>query len=193
MPDERKNNGRGLGEGPAWSGRSWRGDPFSAFALQLALQARRESQRWDEGCHIFAGYSYWTLGDFAVNPEHPPLVKLLASFPLLGLSLHAPADQNRGFKVETNLNGEEFVYKNDTDRILFRTRMAAAVLSPLLALLVFGMARETLGTGAAFLALALSAFDRHDACVPGRCALGSKSTRRGAARVSRRDHYGVNG
>ena len=48
------------------------------------MQARRESQTWDEGCHILAGYSYWTRGDFGVNREHPPLVKLLASFPLLG-------------------------------------------------------------------------------------------------------------
>jgi len=66
--------------------------------LQPALQARRESQTWDGGCHILAGYSYWTRGDFGVNPEHPPLVKLLASFPLLGFSLHTPADQNHGLK-----------------------------------------------------------------------------------------------
>jgi hypothetical protein len=58
--------------------------PCSAFALPLALQARRESQTWDEGCHILAGYSYWTRGDFGVNLEHPPVVRLLASFPLLG-------------------------------------------------------------------------------------------------------------
>jgi hypothetical protein len=31
---------------------------LAAFALPLALPARRESQAWDEGCHIFAGYSY---------------------------------------------------------------------------------------------------------------------------------------
>jgi hypothetical protein len=73
--------------------------------------------------------------------------------------LHLPADQNRGFKVETNLNGEEFVFKNEADRILFRTRMAAALLSLLLAPLVFAMAREMFGTAAAFLALALLAFD----------------------------------
>jgi hypothetical protein len=58
--------------------------PCSAFALPRALQARRESQTWDEGCHILAGYSYWTRGDFGVNLEHPPVVRLLASFPLLG-------------------------------------------------------------------------------------------------------------
>ena len=73
---------------------------LAAFALPLALQSRRESQTWDEGRHAFAGYSYWTRGDFGVNPEHPPLVKLLGSFPLPGLSLRVPADQNRGFKAK---------------------------------------------------------------------------------------------
>ena len=85
--------------------RGWRGWVAVGVVMLLAafaLQARRESQTLDEGCHIFAGYSYWTRADFGVNPEHPPLVKLLASFPLPGLSLHVPADQNRGFKVETN-------------------------------------------------------------------------------------------
>ena len=33
----------------------------------------------------------------------------------LGKGLHLPADQNRGFQVETNLNGEEFVFKNDAE------------------------------------------------------------------------------
>ena len=79
----------------------------------------------------------------------------------LGEGLHLPADQNRGFQVETNLNGEEFVFKNGADRILFRTRMAAALLSLLLAPLVFAMAREMFGTAAAFLALALLACDPH--------------------------------
>ncbi len=43
--------------------------------LELALSIRRETQTWDEASHIFAGYGYWTRGDFGMNPEHPPLVK----------------------------------------------------------------------------------------------------------------------
>ena len=46
--------------------------------LELTLSIRRETQTWDEACHIFAGYSYWTRGDFGMNPERPPLVKLLS-------------------------------------------------------------------------------------------------------------------
>jgi tetratricopeptide (TPR) repeat protein len=49
------------------------------LGIQLALSVRQESQTWDEGDHIFAGYMSWTRADFGLNPEHPPLLKLLAS------------------------------------------------------------------------------------------------------------------
>jgi hypothetical protein len=38
---------------------------------------------FDEPAHLAAGYAYWTAGAFKLNPEHPPLLKLLWSFPLL--------------------------------------------------------------------------------------------------------------
>jgi hypothetical protein len=33
---------------------------------------------------MYAGYRMWTAADFGLNPEHPPLVKLLAALPVLG-------------------------------------------------------------------------------------------------------------
>jgi len=115
--------------------------------LQLALSVRQESQTWDEGNHIFAGYRSWTNADFGLNPEHPPLVKLLATVPLLPLPLQTPKLQDRDFKLEAFLDGKEFLYQNDADMILFRTRMAAAVLTLLLALLVFLATKEMFGMG----------------------------------------------
>ncbi|HVF41842.1 MAG TPA: hypothetical protein VM936_02455, partial [Pyrinomonadaceae bacterium] len=41
------------------------------LCVQLALSVRQESQTWDEGDHIFAGYESWTRADFGLNPEHP--------------------------------------------------------------------------------------------------------------------------
>jgi hypothetical protein len=38
---------------------------------------------FDEPAHLAAGYGYWTAGEFRLNPEHPPLLKLLWSLPLL--------------------------------------------------------------------------------------------------------------
>ena len=39
----------------------------------------------DEVTHLPSGYSYWVTRDFRMNPEHPPLMKLLAALPLLAL------------------------------------------------------------------------------------------------------------
>ncbi len=45
--------------------------------MQLHL-GRADSQTTDEGVHLSAGYSYWEWRRVLLNPEHPPLVKLLA-------------------------------------------------------------------------------------------------------------------
>jgi hypothetical protein len=129
------------------------------LSLQLALSARRESQTWDEACHIFAGYRYWTHADFGDNPEHPPLVKLLATLPLRRLPLKVPEHPGVFSKEEDFLTATQFVYSNDAEMILFRTRMAAAMLTLLLGALVFAVAREMFGNVAAFVALTLLVFE----------------------------------
>jgi hypothetical protein len=60
-----------------------------AAGLLLALMAvlaggaaLRESVTVDEVAHIGAGVSYWQRLDLRMNPEHPPLAKLLAGLPL---------------------------------------------------------------------------------------------------------------
>jgi dolichyl-phosphate-mannose--protein O-mannosyl transferase len=101
----------------------------------------------------------WTHADYGLNPEHPPLVKLLTTVPLLRLNLTSPVLEERFFKEDAFLRGKEFLYQNDPDKILARTRTVAAVLSLLTALVVFFGTREMFGTGAAFIALILLTFD----------------------------------
>lgn len=129
------------------------------LSLQLFFSVRRESQTWDEANHIFAGYRSWTHSDFGLNPEHPPLLKLFATVPLLSSELKSPELENRFFKEDAFLRGKEFLYRNDADKILARTRTAATVLTLLAALVVFFATREMFGTGAAFVALVLLTFD----------------------------------
>ena len=132
---------------------------LAILVTQMALAIRQESLTWDEDDHIFAGYMSWKTGDFGLNPEHPPLVKLLATIPILNMPLHVPTLQGRNFKIEAFLDGKDFLSKNDGDTMLFRVRMAAALLTVLMALLVFFAANEMFGGLAGFLALALFAFD----------------------------------
>ena len=129
------------------------------ISLQLFFSVRRESQTWDEANHIFTGYRTWTDGDYGLNPEHPPLVKLLATSPLLWSQLKNPPLEERYFKEDAFLRGKEFLYQNNPDKILARTRTAAAILTLLTALTLFFGTKEMFGTGAAFIALTLLAFD----------------------------------
>jgi len=75
------------------------------LGLQLVLSVRHESQTWDEANHIFAGYRSWTNADFGLNPEHPPMLKLLATVPLFLSPLKTPKLEGRFFKEEAFLGG----------------------------------------------------------------------------------------
>lgn len=129
------------------------------LSAQLYFSVRRESQTWDEANHIFTGYRSWTHADFGLNPEHPPLLKLLATTPLLWSQPQSPALEERYFKEDAFLRGKEFLYQNDPDKILARTRTVAASLTLLAALVVFFGTREMFGRNAALIALALLTFD----------------------------------
>ncbi len=126
---------------------------------QLLYSVRRESLTWDEGDHIFAGYMSLKHHDFGLNPEHPPLVKMVAALPLQNMSLREPQLQNRYFKNEAYLSGSDFIFQNDFETIIFRARMAASIFALIVALLAFLTAREMFGTGAGFLALLLIVFE----------------------------------
>ncbi len=132
---------------------------LAVMATELALSARRQSQTFDEGVHIIAGYRYWKDFDFGANPEHPPLVKLVAALPLLRMPLRPPSIPDADFKMVGYKTGHDFLYSNDANTILWRTRMAAAVFTIGLALTVFLVANSMWGEGPAFLALALLVFE----------------------------------
>src|SRR5260370_24774448 len=126
---------------------------------QLLYSVRQESLTWDEGDHIFAGYMSLKHHDFGLNPEHPPLVKMIAAVPLLGMNLHEPQLRNRYFKTEAYLGGRDLIFQNDHEMVIFRARMAASIFALLVALLAVLTAQEMFGTGAGFIALVLIVFE----------------------------------
>ncbi len=129
--------------------------------LIITFVIHRESLTFDEGNHSFAGYMMWHTGDYGLNPEHPPLAKLVATLPLLGRSLWVPPLQGRNFKIESYLDGGEWLARNDGDRnqIVFQMRLAASIFALALSLVVFFATRECFGDWAGLAALALVVFD----------------------------------
>src|ERR1044071_665099 len=97
--------------------------------FQLLYSVRQESLTWDEGDHIFAGYMSLKHHDFGLNPEHPPLVKMVAAVPLQSMNLREPQLQNRYFKTEAYMGGRALIFQNDFNTIIFRARMFASIFA----------------------------------------------------------------
>jgi Dolichyl-phosphate-mannose-protein mannosyltransferase len=137
------------------------------LSAQILHAIHGQSLTWDEDDHIFAGYETWKTHDFGLNPEHPPMVKLLATLPLLPLHLSVPPLQNRFFKAEAYLDGQQFLFHNgpadgghySAETLVFRARLPTLLFTLAAALLVFFAAREMFNLRAGLIALTLFCFD----------------------------------
>ena len=137
------------------------------LSAQIIHAIHGQSLTWDEDDHIFAGYESWKTHDFGLNPEHPPMVKQLATLPLLPLHLKVPPLQNRFFKSEAYLDGHDLLFHNgpadgnhySAETLVFRARLPTLFFAIAAALLVFFATREMFNVRAALIALTLFCFD----------------------------------
>ncbi|MFH1236434.1 MAG: glycosyltransferase family 39 protein [Parcubacteria group bacterium] len=129
-------------------------------ALQV-VSMLQETQTTDEGVHLAAGYSYLVTGDFRLNEEHPPLIKMLAGVGVLltrpNISFDAPAWQ----QADSWEFPRQLLYYsgNDADRILLFARIPMMLVSMGLGLLIYFVGRRIGGELAGFIALGWYAFD----------------------------------
>ncbi len=120
----------------------------AAFILML-WASFGDSAIMDELAHIPAGYGYINNLDYRLNPEHPPLVKALAGFPLAFLDLYFPTD-NPAWTKDVNGQwdmGKDFLYGsgNDADYIVRSARILPIILALFLIILIYAWASELLG------------------------------------------------
>lgn len=115
----------------------------------------------DELAHIPAGYSYWETGDFRLNPEHPPLVKLLAGIPLLALQPTLPLEHQSWNASAQWEFGKKFLFESgqDADRILFFSRIPMVLVGLLGGIFVYLWAKELYGKKAGLFAMFLFVFE----------------------------------
>src|SRR3989344_8951740 len=124
------------------------------------FSAQNFSPATDEIIHLPGGYSYWKTGEIVLNPEHPPLVKLMAAFPLLFMDLKFDSnDPNLAgpFKKQWTF-GNKFLFSNDVDRLLLWGRLPIMLLSVLLGFYIYRWGSEIFSRKAGLLALFLYAF-----------------------------------
>lgn len=135
------------------------------FTLTVSLlNADQDSLTYDEDAHIPAGYSYLKERDMRLNPEHPPLLKNLAAFPLVFLDLNfdtaQPFWEQNANDAQWNA-GKYFLFGagNDPDLIIFLSRLSFILIYLFLALFIFKWARELSGTVGGLIAFLLFALD----------------------------------
>ncbi len=131
-----------------------------AIHLTLVIHgATRHSAVFDEVVYPTSGYAYLTTGDYRMNVEHPPFLKIWSALPWLGTGLDARATPG-WLEGDEWRYGQSMIYSGGRHfALLMRARIMIAALSALLAFAVFVAARSLAGDGAAVAALALYAFD----------------------------------
>jgi len=130
------------------------------FGLSLGAMSG-DSAIVDEVAHIPAAYSYLHYGDYRLNPEHPPLMKDLASVPLQFMNLMFP-DYLPAWTTDVNGQWElgwNFLYHigNDAAAILFWSRLPILLVAVAFGLWLYWYARRRWGTGVGLMTLAFYA------------------------------------
>jgi len=111
--------------------------------VRSAMATRLDSFTLDEPYHIAAGVSYVKYGDFRVNPEHPPLVKLWAGALVAATGFHLGALRQFNDKPEERAFATQAtIRQNDPDAVQRRARVAMYACNGLLLLaLAFALKR----------------------------------------------------
>jgi tetratricopeptide (TPR) repeat protein len=132
----------------------------AAAIVRSAIATRLDGFTVDEAYHIAAGVSYVRLGDFRINPEHPPLVKLWVGNFVSRTGFRSSAPRPFSDKQDERTFAEEDVYlHNDPDAVQKRARGAMWAMNGLLLVALGFPARRAFGPGVALGTITFLAID----------------------------------
>src|SRR6266850_7771959 len=130
------------------------------MSLQMFAVIARKNITNDEIVHIPAGYYHLVAGEFQLNNEHPPLVKMWAALPLLTVQPDeppAPKTVDENFMERTWGFHERFWQANQArfQTVTFWPRLMMIPITLALGALIFVFTRKLFGETAALIAVAL--------------------------------------
>jgi len=135
------------------------------FLLQGILSIQQKSITSDEIAHITAGYSYLKTFDFRINPEHPPMIKMISAIPLLFVNPNLPTNIESWDLMKNDVWEEWhyspmffYKYNNNADQILFWSRIPMILIGLLMGIYVYRFAKQLYGTKPGLFALLLFSF-----------------------------------
>jgi hypothetical protein len=132
------------------------------FFVQGVFFIRANSPTYDEAMHLAAGYSYLATGDFRLEPQNPPLIKVFLALPLfLGYRLPFNPDPQHWRDGTEFFVGQDFLYRSTlpADQMLAVGRLSNLMLGGWLVALTGWWAYRLWGTRAGMLALALACLE----------------------------------
>lgn len=130
------------------------------MAANLLASISRKSITNDEIVHIPAGYYHLVAGEFQLNNEHPPLIKMWAALPLLLVQPDEPAapkTEAENFMERTWGFHERFWQANQArfETVTFWPRVMMVPITLALGVLIFVFARRLFGETAAVISVGL--------------------------------------
>ncbi|MEX2145218.1 MAG: glycosyltransferase family 39 protein [Candidatus Spechtbacterales bacterium] len=135
---------------------------LSSMAVIMLYEATTHSTIVDESPHIVAGYAYVAEKDYRLNPEHPPLIKMLSALPLAFQDINFPFESSAW---QNDVNGQwqlgtQFLFEsgNNPDSLMFWGRLGPILITLLLGFLIFKWAKELYGSMAGLFAVTLFSF-----------------------------------
>lgn len=110
-----------------------------------AVGTQLDSLTVDEPWHITAGVEYLRTNDFRLNPEHPPLVKLVAGAAMPESFTLRPRKVLSDKGAERNFVEETFFFDNDFRLAQERARIAVWLLNGAMLLLLGALVAQSFG------------------------------------------------
>jgi len=128
------------------------------LAMMAGVQvgsAVQESPTNDEPVHLTAGYVYLTTGEYSMDRSHPPLGRILAALPLLGLPLTHIAPENAWLEFKNLVWGNPI----PADTIVLRGRLVIVGLTMVFGIWLGWWTRRRFGSSVALLAMTFFVLD----------------------------------
>lgn len=115
----------------------------------LGYAAVTDSAIMDELAHIPAGYGYVKFLDYRLNPEHPPLLKVLSALPLAFGNFNFPTDRTP-WTIDVNgqwAAGTQFLYEsgNNANAIITIARVGPILLTLATIILLYWIGARLIG------------------------------------------------
>ena len=129
---------------------------LAQMAAAMVTTAVQQTPTIDEPIYVATAADYLHEHRVRLNPEHPPLGKLVIA---VGVAVAGP-HVDTSYQGDQGQFGRHLLYEsgNDPWRLMFWARLPMIVLTLLFGLVVFAFARELAGAAAGLAALALYAF-----------------------------------